>query len=231
MPTMLTIEAKILARRSSPLIGWGLLTGGAFFLAGGPMHPKQDPPGVSVKEHLRVMFEDPAWYPSHVVLLVGMALIAASLVALARGRSLAGVPHAHAVTVIAAVAASLAAPGMLLHLVAAAEADAIAAHQSTQITDVQVIVEAITVPAFGFSIAALAVIGAATRTLGNPMTAVLGVVGGVGYGLAGATFLFTDRLNFLFPAASGIALWTIVAGVGLLLRPGRRATSPAAAAA
>lgn len=56
----------------------------------------------------------------------------------------------------------------------------------------------------------------------------LGVVGGVGYGLAGATFLFSDRLGFLFPAASGIALWSIAAGIGLLLR--LRATTPAAPA-
>jgi hypothetical protein len=218
MSTMPTTEEKILARRTSPLVGWGLLIGGAFFLAGGPMHPKEDPPGVSVKEHMRIMFEDPAWYPSHAVLLVGMALIAASLVALARGRSLSGVPRAHAVAVIAAVAASLAAPGMLLHLVSALEADAIATQHSTPITDVEVIVETITVPAFGFSIAALAVIGAMTRTLGNLVTAVPGVIGGVGYGLASATFLFTDRLDFLFPAATGIALWTIAAGIGLLLR-------------
>jgi hypothetical protein len=229
MSTMPVTEEKLLARRSGPKIGWGLLIGGAFFLTGGPMHPKEDPPGVSAKEHLRVMFEDPAWYPSHALLLVGMALIAASLVALARGRSLSGVRRAHVAVVIAAVAAALAAPGMLLHLVAASDADAIAAHHSTPITDVQVIVETITVPAFGFSIAALAVVGAVTRSLGNPVTAVPGVLGGVGYGLAGATFLFTDRLDFLFPAASGIALWTIAAGIGLLL--GRGAASLAAPAA
>jgi hypothetical protein len=29
---------------------------------------------------------------------------------------------------------------------------------------------------------------------------------------ASATFLFTDQLDFLFPAATGIALWTIAAG-------------------
>ncbi len=218
MPSTPMTKTEIVARRASPLVAWGLLIGGTLFLVGGPMHPKEDPPGVSVKEHLRVMFENPSWYPSHAVLLVGMAIIAGSLIALARGRGLADVPRAHAMTVIAAVAASLAAPGMLLHLISASDAEAIAAQASTPITDLQVIVETITVPAFGFTIAALAVIGAATRTLGNPITAVLGVGGGVGYGLAGATFLFTDRLNFLFPAATGIALWTIAAGVGLLLR-------------
>lgn len=216
-------EQRTLSRRINPLVAQGLLIGGAFFFAGGPMHPKEDPPGVSLKEHFRIMYEDPSWYPSHAVLLVGMVLIAASLVALARGRNLAAVPRAHVATVIAAAATTLAAGETLLHLVAAVDADAIAAHQSTPLTDVLVVVETIALPAFGFSIAALAVIGAMTHTLGNPMTAVLGVIGGVGYGLAGATILFTDELNFLFPTASGIALWALTVGIGLLLR--RRATS------
>lgn len=218
MPDQPETAARTVADRTSPLIGWGLLAGGAFFLVGGPMHPKEDPPGVSAKEHLRVMFEDPNWYPGHAVLLAGMVLIAVSLVALARGRTLAVVPRAHGAAVVAAFAATVGAPGMLLHLVAASDAGAIAAHQSTPITDLQGIVETVTVPAFGLSIAALAVIGAMTRTLGNTVTAVPGVFGGVGYGLAGATILFTDRLDFLFPAATGIALWTIAAGSGLLLR-------------
>ncbi|MDQ3632697.1 MAG: hypothetical protein M3417_15800 [Actinomycetota bacterium] len=229
MSTPSETEKTISGQHTDPLVAWGLLIGGAFFFVGGPMHPKEDPPGVSVKEHLRIMFEDPAWYPSHALLLVGMALIAASLVALVRGRSLTGVPRADVVALIAAAAASLATIGMLVHLVAASDADAIAGRRSTPLTDVQVILETITVPAFGLSIAVLAVVGAATRTLGNPVLAVLGVLGGVGYGAAGATFLFTDRLNFLFPAATGIALWTIAAGIGLLLR--RRATSMAALAA
>ncbi|WP_405145101.1 hypothetical protein OG589_00090 [Sphaerisporangium sp. NBC_01403] len=222
MPTVTTIEV---AHRTSPLVAWGLLAGGVFFFAGGPMHPKQDPPNVTVKEHMRIMFEDPSWYPSHTVLLIGMALLALSLVALVRGRSLADVPRMPVVAVIAAIATAVAAPAMLLHLVAAADADRIAAHHSTPITDVQVIVETITVPAFGFSIAALAFVGAATRTLGNLVTAIPGVLGGVGYGLAGATFLVTDKLDFLFPTAAGIAVWAMAAGTGLLLR--RRAASTA----
>ncbi len=225
MANIRTTPEEVRAPNVDPLVGWGLLAGGAFFFAGGPMHPKEDPPGVSVREHLRVMFEDPAWYPSHAVLFVGMALTAASLVVLTRRRSLSSVPRVHVVVAIAAVAASLAAIGMLLHLISASDAEAIAGRRSTPLTDVQVIVETITVPAFGFSIAALAVFGAVTGTLGNAVTALLGVLGGVGYGLAGATFLFTDRLNFLFPAASGIALWTLAAGIGLLWH--RQPTGPA----
>lgn len=68
-----------------------------------------------------------------------------------------------------------------------------------------------------------------TRTVGNWVTAALGVVGGMAYGLAGGTFLFTDRLDFLFPFSSAIGLWAIATGIWLLLRS--RATSPAARAA
>lgn len=209
--------------RSQLLIGWTLLAGGVLFLAGGPLHPKEDPPGVSVKEHLRVMYEDPAWFAAHAVLLAGMVLIAVGLVGLARTRALAAEPRAHTAAVVAAFAAAVGAPAMLLHLVAAADADRLAAGAATPLTDVQVVVETITVPLFGFAVAALAVLGAATRTIGNRVTAVLGALGGIGYGLAGATFLVTDAFDPLFPAAAGIAIWTGAAGLGLVLRG--RATS------
>lgn len=124
------------------------------------MHPGEDPPGISLQEHLRLMFVDPAWYPSHALLLAGMVLVAASLVVLVRGDTLAAAPRTQLVGIVAAVTAVLATFGTLLHLVAATEADRIAAGQATPITNVQVVAETLTVPAFGFSIAALAVIGA-----------------------------------------------------------------------
>jgi hypothetical protein len=107
---------------------------------------------------------------------------------------------------------------MLLHLIAALDAGRIAAHHATPLTDVQVVVETVTVPIFGLSIAVLAVIGALSRTLGNWIAAVFGVLGGVGYAIAGATFLFTEATDPLFPTAAGIALWAVIAGIGLLRR-------------
>jgi hypothetical protein len=215
MSTLPMTDEKTSASR---VTAWSLLAGGAFFLAGGQLHPQEDVPGAGVKEQLRVMYEDPAWYPSHTLLLIGMALLAAGLVAFARGPGLQGAPRARRVAVIAAVTASLAAADMLLHLVAAAELDRIVSRQSTPITDVHLVVETITVPAFSFSVAALAVAGAATRSLGNWVTAVPGILGGIGYGLAGGTAMFTDRLDFLFPTAVGVGLWALAAGIGLLLR-------------
>ena len=222
MSTMQQTEESIRAPRS-PRIAWGLLGGGVFFFVGGSMHPGEDPPGLSLKEHLHLLFQDPAWYPSHALLLAGMVLIAASLVTLVRCGTLASVPRAQKVGAIAAVAAVLGSLDMLLHLVVASEASSIATGEGTPLTDVHVVAETLTVPVFGFSIAALGVIGALTRTMGNRLTAVLAVIGGVTYGLAGATFAFTDALNFLFPGGGAVGLWAIAVGIWLLLQS--RATS------
>lgn len=211
-------EHTIHRGRASQLATWGLVLGGVVFFVGGSLHPKQDPAGVSPKEHLRIMFLDPAWYPAHALLLIGVLLIAASLGAVVRAGTLAAVPHAQATGIIAAVAAASATLGAVLHLLSALDADRIAAHQPTPLTDVMGVVETITTPAFGFSVAALAVIGPLTRSLGDRLTAIFGVAGGVGYGLAGGTILFTDRLDFLFPTAAGIGIWTVAAGIWMLRR-------------
>lgn len=218
MSTMSPTEKVTRAPRTSPVVGWLLLAGGVFYFVGGSMHPKQDPHDVTLKEHLHVMYEDPAWYPAHAVFFVGMVLLAAALVTLVRSGSLRPVRTAHKAAVVAAVTTTMAAAGSLLHLVSGSDAGRITAGHNTPITDIQIIVETITVPAFGASIAALAVIGAMTRTIGNRVAAALGVIGGVAYALAGGTFLFTDRLDFLFPVSSAIALWALAAGIGLLLR-------------
>jgi len=214
------------ARGAMAPIGWCLAAAGALFLLGGMLHPHEDPPGVSLKEHLHVMYDDPAWYPSHVLLLAGTALIAVALVLLVRRRLLADVPVAQLAATVAAVTAVLASLGMVLHLFAASDAGRIAAGRSTPLTDVHLVVETITVPLFGFAIAVLAVVGAATRSLGNWLTPLFGVVGGVAYALASGTAAFTDALDPLFPISSVIALWALGTGGWLLLRARAVAVAP-----
>ncbi|MEO7422025.1 MAG: hypothetical protein ABIU87_06490 [Ornithinibacter sp.] len=194
------------------------------FFVGGSMHPKEDPAGVTVKEHLHAMYVDPLWYPGHAVLLIGTVLITVALVVLARSRILAAVPRAQTAATVAAVAAMLGSLETLLHLLAAVDADRIAHHEATPLTDILGVVETVAGPVFGFSIAALALVGAFTRTLGNRVTSVLGVVGGLAYGIATATILITSKTDFLFPISAGIGLWTAAAGIGLLLRS--RSTPP-----
>ncbi len=91
MSSMQETQTKVNARRSgraNPSIALALLAGGVAFFIGGSMHPGDDPPGLSLKEHLHLLYTDPAWYPSHAVLLVGMVLMAAALVALVRNGTL-----------------------------------------------------------------------------------------------------------------------------------------------
>lgn len=202
--------------RSHPIVAWALLAGGAIFFVGGAMHPEEDPPGVSLKEHLRVMYEDGNWYAGHALVFIGMALMAGALVALVRGGGLSRVRTVHVAGVAAAITSSLGAVGALLHLVMATEADRIAAGMSTPLTNLNLVVETIVTPAFGLSIAALAVFGARTDSIGNRTAAGLAVVGGTGWALAGATFVFTDALDPLFPLAGFLGVWAIVTAVSLL---------------
>jgi hypothetical protein len=130
---------------------------------------------------------------------------------------------------IAATGAALASVALLLHLLAANEADRLAVGGDAPITDTLLVVDTIAIPVFGLGIAALALVGALTRTVGNVVVAIPGVVGGVGYALAAGTILISDHLDGLFPTAIGIALWAAAVGVQVLL--GRRATATVADAA
>ena len=115
---------------------------------------------------------------------------------------------------VAAVGAVGWAFGSFLHLIAATEADRIAADRSTPLTDALIVVETITVPVFCFGLVLLAVVGLRTGLVGN-RTAACALIGGVAYGVAGATFAFTDALDPLFPLASFIGVWAVVTGVSL----------------
>jgi hypothetical protein len=212
-------QERASARRTNPLTAWSLAVGGALFVVGGSMHPTEDRPDLSMAQQLKVMYEDPAWYPGHVAMFVGMVLITVALAALVRDPRIAGVPRARKATLVTAAASALATVGALLHVVAATDADRIGHHDSLPpLSGTYLVLETISVPIFAFGVAALAVIGALTRTLGNRFTAVFGVVGGVGYGLAGGTAIVTPVFDFLFPTAIGVGLWTVAVGIGLLLR-------------
>jgi hypothetical protein len=208
--------AEPIRARTQPLVAWALLAGGAIFFLGGALHPKDDPAGITLDEHLHVMYENDIWYPSHALILVGTVLMAAALVALVRGGALARDRTVHVAGAVAAVTASLGTVAAFLHLIMAIEVDRIGAGQSTPLTDVNSVVETIVAPAFGLSIAALAVVGARTGTIGTRVGAVLAVIGGVGFALAGGTFLLTDALDPLFPLAGLIGAWAAITGVSLL---------------
>src|SRR5689334_23042063 len=175
--------------RVSRVSGICLILGGIAFIAGGATHPGGS--GVGNKtQQLHEMLVQPSWYPAHALLLAAMILFATGIFAMSRT---SGLPRsmATATTVVAGVGA-LATAGMTAHLLAALEADSLAAGHPTTISQVQTWNETIVDTLWAVSIVFLAVAGGLSRTVGNRITLALGVVGGLAFALASATIAFTD---------------------------------------
>ena len=65
---------------------------------------------------------------------------------------------------------------------------------------------------FGTAFATLAQAGGRTRVLGNPIVAALGIIGGLGYALAGLTAPFISTFTPLFDLISLVAVWAMAVG-------------------
>lgn len=217
MTAVLQHDESVRARISAT-VPWALIAGGVFFFVGGGLHPGEELPDATLKERMRVMYEDGNWYPGHTLQLIGVALMAFALVALARSGALSRHRRAQRAGALAAVGAVGWTFGSFLHLVAATEADRIAADQTTPLTDTLIPFETVSVPVFGLGIALLAIVGVRAALVGNRTAAACAVVGGVAYALAGATFAFTDALDPLFPLASFIGVWAVITGASMLRR-------------
>ena len=194
-----------------------LIAGGAAFFAGGPLHPEGSDAGDRT-EQLHSMLVDSAWYPAHLVSLVGFACVAAGLLALRRNPAIRDrlgrlLPIGAAVAVVAAL-------GAVIHLFAATQAAEIEHGGTTPLVAAFMGVETIVNPAWGLMIAALAVAGGLTRALGNKIVLPLGLLGGLAFALATATIAFIDTFDPLFPVAGLAGLWLAATGViGLTRRP------------
>lgn len=205
-------------RRPDRLAGGLLVLGGVAFVAGGATHPGDSGEGSKV-EQLHEMLVDPAWYPSHALLLVAMAALATAVVLLMRSGVL-GLRLAPLSAVVATVAVA-ATVGMTVHLFAALGAEGIAHGEETVLYRMQTWNETLLDPLWALAFTALAVVGGLTRALGNRLTAVLGAVGGLAFALASATIAFTDALDPLFPVSALLGLWAVA--VGVLVLSGRAA--------
>ena len=72
----------------------------------------------------------------------------------------------------------------------------------------------------GIAFALLAFAGGRSHVLGNPAVATLGMVGGLGYALAGATAPSVATFTPLFDLVGLVGLWAAVVG-GMQIRGGR----------
>lgn len=190
----------------------------------GPMHPGDSGHGNKV-EQLHEMVVDAAWYPAHLVGLLAVFGFAVGAWALRR-RGPSGVRRLNRVVwIVAAVAV----PAMAVHALTAAGAGSIAGGEANLIYYVAVVNEAFVSAAWALAFAALAVVGGLTRTVGNVVTAALGLVGGGVLGVVYATIPFTDALDPLFPVGGLLGLWAVVIGVWYAVKGGAVLPEPSEA--
>nr|WP_300044931.1 hypothetical protein [uncultured Nocardioides sp.] len=193
-----------------------LIAGGVAFFAGGPLHPQGSDEGDKT-EQLHSMLVDSAWYPAHLVALLGFACVAAGLLAL--GRDPVVRDRLGRLLPVSATVAVVATLGGVVHLFAATQAAEIEDGGTTPLVAAFMGVETIVNPVWGLMIAALAVVGGRTRALGNKIVMPFGVLGGLAFALATATIAFVDTFDPLFPVAGLAGVWLVAAGlVGLVRR-------------
>ena len=194
-----------------------LIAGGAAFFASGPLHPTGSDEGDKT-EQLHSMLVDSAWYPAHLVGLLGFACVAAGLLALRRDPAIRDrLGGLLTVSVVVAIVATL---GGVIHLFAATQAAEIEHGDTTPLVAAFMGVETIINPAWGLMIAALAVVGGLTRALGNRIVLPLGLLGGLAFAVATATIAFVDTFDPLFPVAGLAGVWLIATGIVGLTRKG-----------
>lgn len=192
----------------------GLLAAGLLMAAGGMMHPQADQ-DAGYEQSLAGMFDASAWTLSHALVLVGLALLAVSAASLVRGLGRGWSRPARVAGWAVVAAAGLAAIESVPHLLAASEADALRGGESTPLTDVHALLQIVSTPALGLSVAALALISARDRLLSNGrIAAAVAVVGGLAFALAGPVMAATEDPAFspLFAGSAGLAVWFVLAG-------------------
>jgi hypothetical protein len=192
-----------------------LILGGVAFFASGPLHPKGSDEGDKT-EQLHSMLVDSAWYPAHLVGLLGFACVAAGLIGLGRDPVLRK-QMGRLLTVSVGVAL-IGVLGSVVHLFAATQAAEIEDGRTTPLVAAFMGVETVVNPAWGLMIAALAVAGGLTRTLGNRVVLALGLLGGLAIAVATATIAYVDTFDPLFPVAGLAGLWLIAVGVIGMIR-------------
>lgn len=204
-------------RRLRRVSGVCLALGGVAFFAGGVTHPQPRIRGTKV-ETLYDMLVQPAWYPSHALLLASFALFATAVLLFRKwgdlGPRMARLVNAVSVVLVVATLA------MAVHLANALGAESIAGGQPGLVYELATWNETIFNALWGLGIVMLAAAGGLTRSLGNRIIMPVGVVGGAAWCLAAATVAFTNQFaDSLFPiAGSLIPVWAIAVGVMAVAR-------------
>jgi hypothetical protein len=204
----------------------GLAIAGLLIGLGGVLHPRVDT-SLDFEQGLAGMFESSVWDASHAVTMAGFLTLAVSLAVLVRALGPAWTPRLRLIGWIAAVAAGFAAVESLPHLLAASDVGALRRGEATPLADLHTILQAISTPAVGLSLAALVLAGARSRALdGGWVATALAVLGGLAFALAGPAIAISEssELSPLFAGSAGLAIWAVVAGARMARRLSRDTT-------
>ena len=198
---------------------WLLLVGGVLGFAGSVLHPQGDPT-LTGDAALASEVGDPLWVPSHVLVLVFVALLVPGLLGLARS----GVPTGAARTacLVAFGAAIVWVVESVPHLLAFADHHALLTGQPAPLVTAHLVGTVAVYPLAGFSIAALALLGG--RRLAHPLVNVVGALGAVAFGIAPVAYdvLGIEAAGDLFAGSLLLTAWVATVGATALVR--RRAT-------
>jgi hypothetical protein len=193
----------------------GLAAAGLLLGAGGLLHPRVDH-GVEYEQGLAGMFESSAWVASHAITLTGFLVLAVALAVLVRDLSAGWASRQRLFAWAAAAGAVIAAVESVPHLLAESERHALLAGESTPLTDLHAVLQAVATPAVGLSVAALALASARNRTLGSGrIAAAVAVVGGAAFAVAGPAMAISENsaLSPLFAGSAGLSVWLVVSGI------------------
>jgi hypothetical protein len=183
------------------------------FNLGGALHPNDNSTGNKVAQ-LHDMLVHSTWYPSHLGLLASFGLFTVAFLRLRSRHELA--PLTRRTVRVMAVVSALTTVAMVPHLLAPLGADSIADGQANALSVFMTIDETLANAPWALGVALLALVAGVAGDLGNRITAVAGVIGGLSFAAAALTIPFTDALDGLFPVGGmGVTLWAIgLASVG-----------------
>ena len=191
----------------------GLLT-----FIGGQIHPRGELDQDFHQLEAGLLSHEKTWDMTHAVLAVAIVLLAAGLYLMLQTDRVRTDRPLHTATVIALIGALISWPEMAFHIAMTSEAGALASGGATPLFDIHVVLQAIFTPLLGWGMAAMAWRGGVTGRWGNRWIAVLGVVGGLVFGLAGPVVALhpDSHDSLLFIGDAPLGLWALAAGLQVL---------------
>jgi len=204
--------------------GLVLTAGGVLFLAGAVAHPHA-PEARDMAEVAYTQTGQILWWPAHFALLVSYVLFASFIFNVTRARGLP--PRLRRVMTVAGAIAGFCVLAMLVHLLLPLGRDSVANSHNGWALWVKDVVETVDA-VWALCVAAVAWSLGRSDVVGNRLTALVGLAGGLGFAvfsifvpLTGVvvSMEFTRALLAFVPVTAVLlAAWAVVAGLSLFLR-------------